>query len=206
MNTERIPLFPLNIVLLPGQSIPLHIFERRYRVMTRHCVATKSPFGLIFVHEGNLGAVGCSAMITKTLKEYEDGRSDILITGQHAFRLIRTHEEQPYAEADVEFLEEDFTEIDPGVSARVEELFNQCYLILFEGNAEPLETEEGVSLAYQIAAELPLEVSLKQALLELRSEAERQERLLERLSEWYPQLQNRERVRQKASGNGHSKL
>ena len=68
----------------------------------------------------------------KTLKEYEDGRSDILTAGQSAFRLIRTHDEKAYMEADVEFLEEDFGGIDATVSAQLEQLFNQCHRILYD--------------------------------------------------------------------------
>jgi ATP-dependent Lon protease len=206
MGTDRIPLFPLNVVLFPGQAIPLHIFERRYRVMTRHCIDSKSPFGILFVQEGKLAQIGCSAIIVKTLKEYEDGRSDILIAGQRAFQVISVKEEQPYSEADVVYLEEDFTGTDSAVSTQLEQLFNRCHRILFESDALPFETEGSISLAYHVASELPLESAFRQLLLEMRSESERQECLVERLAEWYPQLQNRERVRSKAAGNGHSKL
>jgi ATP-dependent Lon protease len=206
MSTDRIPLFPLNVVLFPGQAMPLHIFERRYRVMTRYCIEKKSPFGITFFQEGNLARIGCSAMIVKILKEYEDGRSDILIAGQRAFRLLRTHEEQLYSEGDVEYLEEDFTESDAAVSGQLEQLFNQCHRILFEADALPFETEGSISLAYHVASELPLDSAFRQTLLEVRSEAERQERLVARLAEWLPQLQNRQRARSKAAGNGHSKL
>lgn len=207
MSTERIPLFPLNIVLFPGQAAPLHIFERRYRAMTRHCIDTNSPFGIVFFQEGHLARTGCSALIVKILKEYEDGRSDILIAGQRAFHTIRTYEQQPYVEADVEYLEEDFTGTDAAVSTRLDQLFNQCHRILFEQtNAPPFETEGSISLAYHVASELPVDVALRQDLLEMRSEAERQQRLVERLTQWYPQLQDRERARSKASGNGHAKL
>src|ERR1700693_3130006 len=105
MTAARIPLFPLSIVLSPGQAVPLHIFEQRYRVMTRHCNETQSPFGIVFVQEEDMAQIGCTALIVKTLKEYEDGRSDILTAGQSAFRLIRTRDEKAYTEADVEFLE-----------------------------------------------------------------------------------------------------
>ncbi|MBZ5659181.1 MAG: LON peptidase substrate-binding domain-containing protein [Acidobacteriia bacterium] len=207
MSLERIPLFPLDMVLFPGQAVPLHIFERRYRLMTRYCMDTQSPFGLLFFHEGHLARTGCSARIVKVLKQYEDGRSDILTAGQRAFRLIRTHDEQPYFEADVEYLEEDFTGIDSRVSEQLEQLFQQFHRILYEKeDAPPFETEGSISLAYHVASELPVDVALRQELLELRSEAERQQRLVERLTEWYPQLQARERVRSKAAGNGHHKL
>ena len=206
MSAALIPLFPLSIVLFPGQAVPLHIFEQRYRLMTRYCIETQSPFGIVFVHEENLAEIGCSALIVKTLKEYEDGRSDILTAGQSAFHLIRTREEKAYMEADVEFLEEDFAGIDTVVSAQLEQLFDQCHRILYEEEAPRFETEGGISLAYHVASELPVDVAFRQTLLEERSEAERQRLLLERLADWYPQHEKRERVRGKATGNGHNKL
>jgi len=206
MTAARIPLFPLNIVLFPGQAVPLHIFEPRYREMMRHCIETQSPFGIVFAQGRNTAHTGCSAMIVKTLKEYDDGRADILTVGQSAFHLIRTHDDKAYFEADVEFLDEDFTGTDPAVSARLEQLCNQCHQVLYGEDAPRFETEGGISLAFHIASELPLETEFRQSLLEVRSEAERQKRLAERLTEWYPQLQARDRVRTKAAGNGHGKL
>jgi len=206
MDSARISLFPLDIVLFPGQAIPLHIFEPRYRQMTRDCLDTQSPFGIVLAHDGKTAQTGCSAMIVKILKEYDDGRSDILTAGQNAFRLIRTHEQKPYMEADVEYLEEDFTESDPYTSTRLVELCNQCHQLLYGEDAPPFETEGGISLAYHVASELPVEVRVRQSLLEIRSEAERQSRLVTHLTEWYPQLQKRDHVRGKAAGNGHGKL
>jgi ATP-dependent Lon protease len=206
VKPARIPLFPLDIVLFPGQAVPLHIFEPRYREMTRHCIDAQSPFGIIYIHKEKLARMGCSAMIVKILKEYDDGRSDILTAGQNAFQLVRTYREKSYLEGDVEYLEEDFTAVDPAVSARLEELCNQCHLILYGEDAPRFETEGGISLAYHVASELPVEANTRQTLLEIRSEAERQARLVAHLTEWYPQLQRRERVRGKAAGNGHGKL
>ena len=206
MNPARIPLFPLDIVLFPGQAVPLHIFEPRYRQLTSHCIDTQSPFGIVFLHDGNLAQIGCSAMIVKVLKEYKDGRSDILTAGQNAFRLVHTYNEKPYLEADVEYLEEDFTEVDPAVASRLEQLCDQCHQILYGEDAPEFETEGGISLAYHVASELPVEAVIRQSLLEIRSEAVRQVRLVAHLAEWYPQLQKREHVRGKAAGNGHGKL
>jgi len=206
MNPARIPLFPLDVVLFPGQAMPLHIFEPRYREMTRHCVQTQTPFGILRVSGVNLAQTGCSALIVKVLKEYEDGRSDILTAGQSAFRLIRMHEEKSYMEADILFLEEDFTGVDSDVSEQLEDLCNQCHRLLYGEDAPHFETEGGISLAYHVATELPLDTGMRQSLLEIRSESERQARLVAHLQEWYPQLKKRERVRAKAAGNGHSKL
>ena len=206
MSGTRIPLFPLGLVLFPGQAVPLHIFEPRYRLMTRQCIETRSPFGIVYMHDENFAQTGCSAMIVKTLNEYEDGRSDILTLGQKAFRLIRTHTDQAYFEADVEYLDEDFSGIDPGVTEQVVKLYEQCHGILYDEDPPPFENEPGTSLAYFIASELPLDVAFRQTLLETRSEAERQRRLAARLAEWYPQLQKRDHVRGKAAGNGHGAL
>ncbi len=206
MNPARIPLFPLDMVLFPGQAVPLHIFEPRYRQMTRHCIDTQSPFGVIHVHGVNLAQTGCTAMIVKILKEYDDGRSDILTAGQNAFRLMRTYDDKAYVEADVEYLEEDLTGIDSSVSARLEDLCNQCHQILYGEDAPRFETEGGISLAYHVASELPVDATIRQGLLEIRSEAARQKRLVGHLEEWYPQLKQREHVRGKAAGNGHGKL
>ena len=206
MSATRIPLFPLALVLFPGQAIPLHIFEPRYRLMTRQCIETRSPFGVVFVHDSNIAQTGCSALIVKTLKEYDDGRFDILTAGQKAFRLIRTHNDLVYFEADVEYLEEDFDGIDPSVSANLEKLYQQCHVLLYDEEPPRFESAGSSSLAYHIASELPLDVTFLQTLLELRSEAERQQRLAARLAEWYPQLQKRDHVRGKAAGNGHGPL
>jgi ATP-dependent Lon protease len=143
MNSARIPIFPLELVLFPGQAVPLHIFEPRYRQMTRECLDTQSPFGIVFVREGGLARTGCSALIVKILKEYEDGRSDILIAGQNPFHIIHTHDQKPYMEADVTYLEEDFTEVDSAISARLEELCNQCHQLLYAEDAPKFETEGG---------------------------------------------------------------
>jgi ATP-dependent Lon protease len=206
MDPARIPLFPLDIVLFPGQALPLHIFEPRYRQMTRHCIDTKSHFGIVLEREGAMARTGCSATIVKILKEYEDGRSDILTAGQNAFRLVRTHDGKPYLEGDVEYLEEELTGVDQAVASRLEELCNQCHQILYGEDAPRFEAEGGSSLAYHAASELPVSVTIRQELLEIRSEADRQARLVAHLADWYPQLQWNEHVRGKAAGNGHGEL
>jgi ATP-dependent Lon protease len=206
MNSARIPLFPLDLVLFPGQALPLHIFEPRYREMTRHCLKTQSPFGIVLARETSVARTGCSAVILKTLKTYEDGRSDILTAGQRAFRLAGAHDEKPYLEGDVEYLDEDFSNVDPAISSRLVEIYNRCHNVLYGEDGPRFDAEGGISLAYHVASELPVNTSARQEILETRSEAERQRMLLAHLEEWYPQLERRERVRGRAAGNGHGAL
>ena len=206
MNSARIPLFPLDLVLFPGQALPLHIFEPRYREMTRRCIETQSPFGIVLAREVGVARTGCSAIILKVLKTYEDGRSDILTAGQRAFRLAGTHDEKPYLEGDVEYLDEDFSNVDPAISSRLVEIYNRCHHVLYGDDGPRFGAEGGIPLAYHAASELPVNTSVRQEILETRSEGERQRMLLAHLEEWYPQLERRERVRGKAAGNGHGAL
>ncbi len=206
MNTDRMPLFPLETVLFPERALSLHIFEPRYRLMTRRCADTRSAFGVILSNTQGMARTGCTAKIVKIMKRYEDGRSDILTMGEKVFRLIRTYQEQPYAEADIEYLEDNLAGIEKGQSERLEQLFDQCHRIVYSRPAPSYETEGSGALSYYIAAELPVDLAFRQVLLELRSESERQRRLIEHLLDWIPQLERRNRLQEKAGGNGHGGL
>ncbi|MBI3670794.1 MAG: LON peptidase substrate-binding domain-containing protein [Acidobacteria bacterium] len=203
MKSERIPLFPLEVVLFPGTPLPLHIFEPRYKLMIRRCLENQAPFGVVLARSAGLAKVGCTAEIVKIMKKHEDGRMDILTMGVDPFRVIQVLEEQAYLEGAVELLEDDTRPAPAETRQRLLALYKQCHALIFGREPQSREIKLGESLAFQIASELPLELECKQELLELRTEAERQSRLLERLGEWRPQLTHLERVRGKAAGNGH---
>src|SRR6266403_6089970 len=88
MRPERIPLFPLNVVLLPGAELPLHIFEPRYRQMVKDCLEEKSEFGMVLSLDKGVARVGCTAEIVQVAKRYPDGRMDILTIGRAPFRGV----------------------------------------------------------------------------------------------------------------------
>lgn len=201
MSAERIPLFPLEAVLFPRTPLPLHIFEPRYKLMIRRCVESRREFGVILARSDGTAGVGCTAEIIRVVKRYEDGRMDILTMGQTPFRVLEVFDQQPYLEAAVEFLEDGPGRAAPETQQKLLKLSDDCHTLLFGRTSSPRGAE--FSLAFQIAAELPLDLEFKQELLEIRSEPERQSRLVERLEKWLPQLANLERVRGKAGGNGH---
>ena len=87
MRPERIALFPLNVVLLPGTSLPLHIFEPRYRQMVNDCLEEKTEFGMLLAMPKGVARVGCTAEIVEVVKRYPDGRIDILTVGRAPFRV-----------------------------------------------------------------------------------------------------------------------
>ena len=104
---ERFPLFPLGLVLLPGELVPLHIFEERYKLMIGECLEEESEFGIIWLSDDGLKEVGCAARITRVLERFEDGRHEHPRGGHHAVQAQRRIEDLPYPAGDVELLADD---------------------------------------------------------------------------------------------------
>jgi Lon protease-like protein len=202
MKPDRIPLFPLNVVLFPDTLIPLHIFEPRYKIMIARCIEEPIVFGMVLSPSGGLRSVGCTAAVSQVLRTHSDGRMDILAMGRDVFQIDRMIDEKPYFEGLVQYLEDEPVS-DP--SFRREELlhlFRECHTRVF---GEPGGSDRGdLNLTYRLASTLPLDLSYKQELLEMRSEMRRRSRLIDILQEWLPRFERNARVRAKAAGNGHS--
>ena len=173
----RIPLFPLQAVLFPGASLPLHVFEARYREMVGRCLEHQEPFGVCLILEGEeVGGpalphrVGTEAAIIAS-RRYADGRYDIVVEGRRRFEVLRLDSSRPYLRAEVRFLDEPDGEGDPGLADAVAKLFEGVLESLeLSGQAVADETWKDVdmrSLAYKIAAVLPVEEDVKQELLEM---------------------------------------
>lgn len=204
VRPTRIPLFPLEVVLLPEMPLPLHIFEPRYKEMIRLCIDEKREFGTVLVANKAVATVGCTAEIVRKLRDYPDGRMDILAEGRAIFRMAELYNDKPYHEATVEYLEDTPSHLDPVQRNRLIRAFDECHTHLF-GRPWARDDREGDEiLAYRIAAILPLELGKKQALLEMRSESERSEFILQWLDAFLPKLLERQRSRQRAGGNGHA--
>jgi len=202
MRPERIPLFPLSVVLLPGAELPLHIFEPRYRAMVKECLEEKSEFGMLLSLPNGVARVGCTAEILQIAKRYEDGRMDILTVGRTPFRVVELLTENPLMEGQVDYLEDRESPGNPRVQRELVELFEACHTLIYDDYPKNLEGASAEDLSYLIAATLPLDLLWKQQILELRSESDRQERLVAYLREWAPHLQKKEAMRQRAGGNG----
>jgi len=205
-SPDRIPLFPLDVVLFPGAPLPLHIFEERYKLMVRRCLDEHLEFGVVLAREGGIAPVGCTAEILKVLKRYPDGRMDILAAGQTPCQLLEIFEEKPYLEANIEYLDDDPQPPAREIQEKLGELYGQCHTLVFGQPAPPIsvpDPQSGISLSFRIASQLPFDLAYKQEVLELQSEAERQAHLVERLQQWLPQLARIQHVRKKSGGNGH---
>jgi len=203
MRPEHIPLFPLNVVLLPGAPLPLHIFEPRYRQMVKQCLEEKSEFGMLLSLPNGVARVGCTAEILEVVKRFQDGRMDILTVGRAPFRVVELFSQNPLLEGHIDYLEDRESPANPGVQGQLIELYEACYTMVFDDYPKNLEEVPPEELSYVVAGTLPMELLWKQQILEMRSETDRQERLVAYLREWAPHLQKKEAMRQRAGGNGH---
>jgi Lon protease-like protein len=172
------PLFPLGIVALPSELIPLHIFEDRYKTMIGRCIEEESEFGIVWMAEDGLRPVGCACEIAEVLERMEDGRINLIARGTRPFRLESRQDTLPYPAGTVEFLDDRDEEPD----AEAAEAARAAYAKLVEEATDRTpDTEEiaGMS-AYEMAATVEFGLDAKQGLLDLRSETARL-RLLTRL-------------------------
>jgi len=208
LRPTRIPLFPLDVVLLPGMQLPLHIFEPRYKLMIGKCLGERAEFGMILAASKAIATLGCTAEIVQKLKDYPDGRMDILAVGRAVFRLNELIDEKEYYEGAVEYVKDEASAADPpapdpDADAQLVEAFEQCHFLLFERAWAQAACKEPATLAYHMAAVLPMELEKRQALLEMRAEKERRSLVLRWMADFLPKLVELQRARKRAGGNGH---
>lgn len=199
---DGFPLFPLGLVLLPEEVVPLHIFEDRYKLMVGECLERESPFGVLWMADDGLKQVGCTARVTEVLEQLEDGRMNILVRGSNPFRLLRRIEELPYPAGDVELLDEDVDAPPPGDAAdEARERYAELVERVTDSRPEDPDLEQ--LGAYGMAATLDFSLDAKQDLLELRSEGLRMERLRELFGSTIDRIEQAEVTAERARTNGH---
>jgi Lon protease-like protein len=170
----ELPIFELPVVILPGELLPLHIFEERYKRMIGHCLESEEPFGIVFRDdEGTAHRIGCSARVTEVLERFDDGRMNIVVTGEQPFRVLERYEEAEYPAGEVEPIDpgDEPGDDDPEAADMARQAFAD--LVKRVAGESPEELELEAEDAYGIAARVELPVETKQALLEQRSEPER---------------------------------
>ena len=199
-----LPLFPLDLVLLPSVPLPLHIFEPRYKEMIKECLDQKRAFGIVRAKEEAFVNTGCTAEIINVLKAYPDGRMNILVEGQKRFEVLQINQERSFLQAEVFYLED---ESEPAASAEVEKALRLHGEIMELAGARPdaPEKAELSQLAYRLAGSLPFDPDFQQALLEMNSEAQRIRAIISFFERILPVLHRNARAKQRAGGNGHVK-
>ena len=200
---ERFPLFPLGLVLLPHEVVPLHIFEERYKTMIGECLACGGEFGVVWLAGAGLREVGCAAAIARVLERADDGRLNILAEGTAPFRLLRRRDELAYPAGDVELLRDEHAPVDAELARATRERYAD--VVARATDDRPEAAEIGELGAYRMAATLDFELEAKQDLLELRQERERLRRVRDLLDDTLGRLEYAEAAEELARNNGRAR-
>ena len=198
-----LPLFPLDVVLLPGAPLPLHIFEPRYKEMIGECRANNTPFGVVRAIEEGIADVGCTADIVSVTKEYPDGRLDLIAEGRQRFEVLELNRQRSFLQAEVLLVADE-----PGPPAqedRVRAIRVHLEILSLAGAVQDLTAADQSALSFYLAGSLPLDLDFKQKLLVMRSESERIQAVANYLESIVPNLRRASKAREKAGGNGHAR-
>lgn len=195
----EIGLFPLGLVLLPGERVPLHIFEARYKELINECINTQTEFGIVLLNSRGTREAGTKAEVVEVLERFDDGRLNIVVEGTERFKLLEIRAERSYLTAEIEPLVDD-TPLPP--DAAYEECLNEYRRVMAAAGLELVEpAPDHRGLAFQVAAQFQMGVDVKQELLEMRSESARLARVKELLEASAAAIR-RQAIEQRASGNG----
>ncbi len=196
----EIGLFPLPVVLVPGEQAPLHIFEPRYRELIAECLASGDDFGLVLADDDGMREVGTRAAVVEVVERFPDGRLNIVVEGRDRFRLLELTRGRPFATAEVDAVEDETD----GPSDDERALCLAAYeRVVQAADAELDELDRDADgLSFQIAARIDLGAEVKQGLLELRSERERVVQLAGLLDRAAEAVAREREIRTRASSNG----
>jgi Lon protease-like protein len=197
-------LFPLAIVLLPTERIPLHIFEPRYKELIGECLAEDGEFGLLLTDDDGLRDIGTRAGVVNVLERFDDGRLNIVVEGRERFRLLTLTTGRSFQTGEVEAVDDedngDAGEATPEEAQRALDLFRR---LAREAEADVDEPDLGSPLlSFELAARVDFGPQLKQELLELRSERARLRRVVELIERVLHAMALEHEVGERAAGNG----
>jgi Lon protease-like protein len=194
------PLFPLQIVALPSELIPLHIFEERYKTMLERCLSEPSEFGIVWVAEDGVRPIGCACEVAQVLERFDDGRLNIVARGTRPFRIAERQDQHPYPAGAVEFLDDVDEDVDPELLAEAQTAY--ANLVEQATDREP-EAGELVGMdAYGMAATVEFGLEAKQGLLDLRSESARLRLLLRLFRAALKRMDFLDAAQERARSNG----
>jgi Lon protease-like protein len=197
---HEFPLFPLGLVALPGELIPLHIFEERYKTMMAECLREDSEFGIVWLSDDGLREVGCACEIDRVLERMEDGRMNLVTRGTRPFRVLERQGHLPYPAGVIEFLEDREEAPDPELLRSAHEAYAE--LVRQATDRDPTLEELAEMTAYAMAATVDFGLAAKQGLLDLRSESARLRLVTRLFRAALKRLEFVERAQERARSNG----
>ena len=200
--SQELPIFELPLAIVPGEQVPLHIFEQRYRAMIGHCREDEVPFGIVFRDDDGARSIGCTATVTEVLEQYDDGRMDIVVTGGDPFRVLDRFEAPEWPAGNVEMRDAEPGGDDTGellVAARA------AFAELLTAVGAQAERADASPDAFTIAAQIEMPPVEKHALLEAADETERLGLLESSLRKLIAGLKRSRDLAERAKSNGHAK-
>jgi Lon protease-like protein len=194
------PLFPLGIVALPHELVPLHIFEERYKTMVGDCLERGTEFGIVWAGDEGRRPIGCAVEITEVLERMEDGRMNILTRGTRPFRIVDERADLPYPAGTVEFLDDKEEAPDGGTADSAHSAYGELVEQATDRTLDPAEL--AAMTAYEMAATVDFGLEAKQGLLDLRSENARLRLVARLFRAAMKRLEFIERAQERARSNG----
>jgi len=198
--SREFPLFPLGLVALPGELIPLHIFEERYKTMIDECIGSEREFGILWMSDDGLREVGCACAIDQVLERMDDGRMNLIVRGTRPFRVLERQGHLPYPAGVIEFVEDREDEVDPDLAKGAHEAYAELYKRATD--REPDAEELGSMTAYAMAATVDFGLDAKQGLLDMRSENARLRLVTRLFRAAIKRLELVDKVQERARSNG----
>ncbi len=185
-----LPIFPLDLVLLPGVPLPLHIFEPRYREMIAECLERKKPFGVVRASSDGVADIGCTAEIMSVTKKYDDGRMDILTRGVDRFEVIHVNNDRSFLQAEISVMQDEDEDepAKPTAQLATQAVRLHAEIAKLAGTEPSGPDEHAGNLSFLLAGSLPLDLDFKQNLLSTLSEAKRLEAVIGYLEAVLPGL------------------
>ena len=198
--SREFPLFPLGIVALPGELIPLHIFEERYKTMIDECIGHQREFGIVWLSDDGLREVGCACAIDQVLERMEDGRMKLIVRGTRPFRVLERQGHLPYPAGVIEFVEDREDEVDVDLAKGAHEAYAELFKCATDRDPDPEELA-GMT-AYGMAATVDFGLDAKQGLLDMRSENARLRLVTRLFRAAIKRLELVDKVQERARSNG----
>jgi Lon protease-like protein len=196
----EIGLFPLGIVLLPTERVPLHIFEPRYQELIGECIESDDEFGMLYADEDGVREVGTLARVAEVLERFDDGRMNVVVEGGIRFRVEQLTRGRSFMTAEIGPVEDDDGDVDAETASRAAGSF-RALAALAGAETEELD-ESSPQLSFELAAQVELPPDSKQQLLELRTEQERLEAVAELLDDARTALIATRELGERAKRNG----
>jgi len=204
VGETTIPLFPLEVVLMPSMPLPLHIFEERYKLMIGECLEQKREFGVVYQKGSDMKKIGCTARIVQVLRRFDDGRLDIMTQGAERFVIESINEDKPYLQAEVIYFDDKREKgADNFITEGIKLLEELDVMTGKKRDYRSLSRMDGKTISFVICYNDVFSMEEKQSFLEMTSTSERIRKGVDSLRKAVELMQITEEIRRIAGGNGN---